>query len=198
MTGVHDDEAKPVTGDALTPIVDTVRLTALDLIASLPERPSRLRVRAAGVSVDLDWRVTAPTPVPPPPPLVVDSADRQAPNATVDGRPHATGSVNGSVHSTANGTLNGAGNGGQRSSWHVVHAPAIGTFYHAPEPGKPPFVRPGAVVEAGQQVGIIEAMKLMLPVEADRTGRVVDVLVPDGQPVQYGEPLIELGPVDSA
>lgn len=83
------------------------------------------------------------------------------------------------------------------SSSSFVCAPAIGTFYHAPEPGKPPFVEAGGLVEEGQQVGIIEAMKLMLPVDADRQGRVLAVLVADGQAVEYGEQLIELGPVDS-
>jgi len=80
---------------------------------------------------------------------------------------------------------------------HFVCAPAVGTFYHASDPGQPPFVVPGALVEAGQQVGIVESMKLMLPVEADRAGRLVTLLVADGQPVEYGQRLVELGPAYS-
>ncbi|MEV6399178.1 biotin/lipoyl-containing protein [Streptomyces sp. NPDC051907] len=71
-------------------------------------------------------------------------------------------------------------------------APLVGTFYLAPSPGAPPFVRPGDRVEVGQQLGIVEAMKLMNPLEATRAGRVVEVLVADGSPVEYGQPVVLL------
>jgi acetyl-CoA carboxylase biotin carboxyl carrier protein len=77
---------------------------------------------------------------------------------------------------------------------HAVCAPLVGTFYRAPEPGAPPFVAVGDTVQAGQQVGIVEAMKLMNPIVADRPGRVVDVLVADAEPVEYGQPLVTLAP----
>ena len=73
-----------------------------------------------------------------------------------------------------------------------ITAPSVGTFYRAPEPGAPPFVAEGDVVRVGQQVGIIEAMKLMLPVEADAAGQVVSALKADGAAVEYGEPLFVL------
>ncbi|WP_430790404.1 acetyl-CoA carboxylase biotin carboxyl carrier protein [Actinoplanes sp. G11-F43] len=75
-----------------------------------------------------------------------------------------------------------------------VTAPLVGTFYHSPSPDEPPFVRVGDVVTAGQQVGIVEAMKLMNPVVTESSGRVVDIPVPDATPVEYGEPLIVLAP----
>ncbi|MFE3205103.1 acetyl-CoA carboxylase biotin carboxyl carrier protein [Embleya sp. NPDC055664] len=78
------------------------------------------------------------------------------------------------------------------SEGHLVRAPLVGTFYAAPEPGAPPFVAVGDLVEAGQQVAIIEAMKLMNPIEADRAGRVTAVLVKNGDGVGYDEPLFEL------
>ncbi|HEX6345806.1 acetyl-CoA carboxylase biotin carboxyl carrier protein [Umezawaea sp.] len=78
---------------------------------------------------------------------------------------------------------------------HEVCAPVVGTFYAAPEPGAAPFVAVGDVVEAGQQVAIVEAMKLMNAVEATAPGRVVRVLVPDCRPVEYGQPLLLLEPV---
>ncbi|MGI5351714.1 acetyl-CoA carboxylase biotin carboxyl carrier protein [Streptomyces sp. CA-250714] len=81
---------------------------------------------------------------------------------------------------------------------HRECAPLVGTFYAAPAPGAPPFVQPGDHVEKGQQLGIIEAMKLMNPLEATRPGRVVEVLVGDGEPVEYGEPLVLLDPDDAA
>lgn len=78
---------------------------------------------------------------------------------------------------------------------HHVRAPMVGTFYHAPEPGAEPFVRSGDVVQKGQQIGVIEAMKLMNPVEADRSGRVTEVLVPDATPVEFDQPLLAVEPV---
>jgi acetyl-CoA carboxylase biotin carboxyl carrier protein len=75
-------------------------------------------------------------------------------------------------------------------------APTVGVFHHAPEPGAEPFVRVGTVVWPGQQVGIIEAMKLMIPVEADRHATVTEVLKPNGEAVEYGEPLLALAPGD--
>jgi biotin carboxyl carrier protein len=77
---------------------------------------------------------------------------------------------------------------------HVITAPMIGTFYTAPTPGDPPFVRVGDRIEAGQVVGIIEAMKIMNEIAADRGGTVVELLVANAQPVEYGSPLIRLIP----
>ncbi|PZS25684.1 MAG: acetyl-CoA carboxylase biotin carboxyl carrier protein subunit [Pseudonocardiales bacterium] len=74
----------------------------------------------------------------------------------------------------------------------VLTAQAVGVFHRRPEPGADPFVVEGDVVAAGQQVGIIEVMKLMLPVVAEQTGRIVEVLKGDGEPVHYGEPLFAL------
>ncbi|HEU5024186.1 MAG TPA: biotin/lipoyl-containing protein [Spirillospora sp.] len=79
---------------------------------------------------------------------------------------------------------------------HVV-APTVGVFYRAPEPGAAPFVDVGTVVESGEQVAIVEAMKLFLPVEAERRGRVAAVLVQDGASVEYGEPLLALEPIEA-
>jgi len=77
-------------------------------------------------------------------------------------------------------------------SLHYVRAELIGTFYRAPEPGAPPFVKEGDSVETGQQLAILEAMKLMLPVEADRAGQVTEIYPADGSPVEYGERLIAI------
>jgi acetyl-CoA carboxylase biotin carboxyl carrier protein len=77
----------------------------------------------------------------------------------------------------------------------AVRAPVVGTFYRAPEPAAAPFVAVGDVVRPGQVVGIVEAMKLMNEVTAGQAGRVVEVLVEDGKPVEYDQPLIALEPL---
>lgn len=77
---------------------------------------------------------------------------------------------------------------------HIVRAPMVGTFYAAPAPGDPPFVRVGDHVEAGQTIGIIEAMKIMNEIPADCSGVVAEILVANGQAVEYGSPLIRIEP----
>ncbi|MEV4257296.1 biotin/lipoyl-containing protein, partial [Spirillospora sp. NPDC049652] len=78
---------------------------------------------------------------------------------------------------------------------HVVTAPLVGTFYRSPEPGAPPFVEVGGVVEEGDQVAIVEAMKLMNPVTAPCAGRVTGFDAADAEPVEYGQALIRLAPL---
>ena len=77
---------------------------------------------------------------------------------------------------------------------HTVKSPIVGTFYEAPGPGALPFVKPGDQVAAGQVLCIIEAMKLMNEIESDTSGEVVKVLVNNGQPVEYGQPLFAIRP----
>ncbi len=71
----------------------------------------------------------------------------------------------------------------------TVTSPMVGTAYRSPEPGAPPFVEIGAKVAAGQTLLIIEAMKTMNQIPSPRAGTVIAILVEDGQPVEYGEPL---------
>jgi len=78
----------------------------------------------------------------------------------------------------------------------TVKAATVGVFYRASSPGAPPFVSEGDEITPGQQVAIIEAMKLMLPVEADRGGRIAEVLVGDGEAVEFGQPLFRLAAAD--
>jgi acetyl-CoA carboxylase biotin carboxyl carrier protein len=72
---------------------------------------------------------------------------------------------------------------------HVVKAPMVGTFYRSATPGAKPFVELGQAVKAGETVCIIEAMKLLNEIESDRDGIIKEVLVENGQPVEYGQPL---------
>jgi acetyl-CoA carboxylase biotin carboxyl carrier protein len=75
----------------------------------------------------------------------------------------------------------------------VMKSPMVGTFYRSATPGGKPFVQVGDTVEKGQAVCIIEAMKLMNEIESDHAGVVKAILVENGQPVEYGEPLLVIG-----
>lgn len=77
----------------------------------------------------------------------------------------------------------------------VIKSPMVGTFYRAPEPGAKPFVEVGAAVSSDTTVCIIEVMKLMNSIPAQCRGTVVEVLVGDGEAVEYGQPLIVISPV---
>ena len=74
-------------------------------------------------------------------------------------------------------------------SGHTLKSPMVGTFYRAPSPGSPPFVEIGQAVSKGQTLCIIEAMKLLNEIESDVSGTVKAILVENGQPVEYGQPL---------
>ena len=74
-------------------------------------------------------------------------------------------------------------------SGHVVKAPMVGTFYRAPNPSSPTFVEVGTAVKEGDSLCIIEAMKLLNEIEADKTGVIKEILVENGEPVEYGQPL---------
>jgi acetyl-CoA carboxylase biotin carboxyl carrier protein len=77
---------------------------------------------------------------------------------------------------------------------HIVRSPIVGTFYEAPSPGAPPFVKVGDAVEIGQVICIVEAMKLMNEIECDVAGEVVKKLVANGQPIEYGQELFSIRP----
>src|SRR5205085_786966 len=75
---------------------------------------------------------------------------------------------------------------------HVVKSPMVGTFYRSSAPGAKPFVEVGQAVKTGETVCIIEAMKLLNEIEADKDGVVKEILVENGQPVEFGQPLVLL------
>ena len=75
---------------------------------------------------------------------------------------------------------------------HVVKSPMVGTFYRSATPGSKPFVEVGDAVEEGGTLCIVEAMKLMNEIEAERAGEIVKLFVDNGQPVEYGQPLFGL------
>jgi acetyl-CoA carboxylase biotin carboxyl carrier protein len=137
---------------------------AARLLSGMNAQPRSLRVQVGDAAVDIEWPEPQPNGAHPRP---ADSATAEAVLPVPDA----------------------AGRDAKRP---VLAAQAVGVFYRCPEPGADPFIREGDVVTTGQQIAIIEAMKLMLPVEAERAGRIVEVLKGDGEPVEYGEPLFAL------
>lgn len=133
-------------------------------MAAGPHPPARIRLGVDGVTVE--WDLVPGVRIPDPTPAPPAAAPPAAPPAPVAEEPAPAG--------------------------HVLTAPTVGVFYRAPEPGAAPFVETGDLVSPGQQVGIVEAMKLMIPVEADRGGRVAEVLCADATGVEFGAPLFAL------
>lgn len=163
-----------------------VRECLIQILQALPGLPRRLHLSSGDVTVELEWPAAGDAP---PGRTVAREAVVTEPTGrtTVGGLPDAVtavgcAAVNAAVMNKAN----------EAATADAICSPSVGTFYRSPEPGAPPFVAEGDPVQAGQQIAIVEAMKLMLPVEAERSGRVSRVLKADGEPVEYGEPLIEL------
>jgi acetyl-CoA carboxylase biotin carboxyl carrier protein len=152
-------------------VLAALRENAVALAVSGTQPPTRIRVEAAGVVVELGWGDGAP-PAPAADPAPVPVAAPAAPPVA------AAAPTNGSAGPTPG---------------HRLTAPTVGVFYRSPEPGAPPFVAVGDHIQPGQQVGIVEAMKLMIPVEADRGGPVLELLCGDGESVEFGQPLMVLG-----
>lgn len=174
MPGHTPDEPETIVTEPDTPDVDDtgqvgevlgqVRGEAIRLLEEVPQ-PRALRVQAGEVTVDMEW-ATHPPAAASVPPASVQETGQPDDTEPDDTEPDAA----------------------------YLGAPAVGVFYRAPEPGAEPFVAEGDTVSAGQQVAIVEAMKLMIPVEADQPGRIAKVLKNNAEPVEYGERLFLLDP----
>lgn len=82
----------------------------------------------------------------------------------------------------------------EKRNLYTVNSPFVGTFYRSPSPGAQPFVEIGDIVKKGKTLCIVEAMKLMNEIEAEVTGKVVQILKKDGESVEFGEPLFIIEP----
>ncbi|MAK93816.1 MAG: acetyl-CoA carboxylase, biotin carboxyl carrier protein [Gammaproteobacteria bacterium] len=78
------------------------------------------------------------------------------------------------------------------TSGHIVSSPMVGTFYRSPSPSSPPFVEVGTHIKAGDVVCIVEAMKMMNQIEAEKAGIIEAILVKDGEPVEFDQPLVTI------
>ena len=142
---------------------------------------TEIEIREGEESVRLSRASTAaaaPAPVYAAPAPVQVAAPAPAPMAS------PTEAATGSVKHTASAAL---------PEGHVVRSPMVGTFYASPNPDSPPFVKLGQTVKVGDTLGIIEAMKMFNPIEADVAGTVLAVLVSNGKPVEFDEPMFVIG-----
>ena len=96
------------------------------------------------------------------------------------------------VAATATEALVGK-NGKDVPDGHMIRSPMVGTYYGSPNPDSPPFVKVGQSVKAGETLGIIEAMKMFNPIEAEVSGIVRAILVTTGQPIEFDEPMFVIG-----
>jgi acetyl-CoA carboxylase biotin carboxyl carrier protein len=119
------------------------------------------------------------------PPVYVQPANTYAPPMPVTGAAPATIASPGEAAPAATGPATPQG--------HIVTSPMVGTFYTAPSPGAAVFVKVGDTVSEGQTLCIIEAMKLMNEIECDKAGVLKEILVQNGQAVEYGQPLFVIG-----
>ena len=97
------------------------------------------------------------------------------------------------MQSPVDAATGGRADGGPAAGGHVVRAPMVGTFYASPAPDKPAFVSVGQAVKAGDTLGIIEAMKMFNPIEAEVAGTVLAIQCESGQPVEFDQPLFVIG-----
>ncbi|MEV1333193.1 acetyl-CoA carboxylase biotin carboxyl carrier protein [Micromonospora costi] len=167
--GDADGAGEPVGTDA---VLAGLRRHARQLVAELAGPVRRVRLRSGDTVLEVEWHGGG------------------ASAATTDATPEPPARPHPAAPADTNRSRDAAGQAGAV----VVRSPIVGTFYRAPEPGAVPFVAVGDLVRPGQVVGIVEAMKLMNEVTADRGGRVAAVLTDDGQPVEYDQPLVALDP----
>lgn len=106
---------------------------------------------------------------------------------------HYTAPVAAAIHTAPSATAPAAEAEPAAIQGHIVKSPMVGTFYRASSPDASPFVEVGATVAVGDTLCIIEAMKLLNEIEGDHAGVIKKILVENGQPVEYGEPLFVIG-----
>jgi acetyl-CoA carboxylase biotin carboxyl carrier protein len=132
---------------------------------------SEIEVEHAGLKIRVAKTLTAAAP------MQVMAAAPLAPAAPAGAAAAAPASAPASADAPA------------RARGDTVNSPMVGTVYLQPQPGADPFVKVGDTVSAGQTLFIVEAMKTMNPIPAPKGGRIVEILVSDAQPVEFGEPL---------
>jgi acetyl-CoA carboxylase biotin carboxyl carrier protein len=148
---------------------------ATELVRGLSGPVRKLALRTGTNGVEIEWAVSGESDA-----GVATATSSQRPTLTV-----ATPAAHPTAHPAAEAIP-------AEDKTHVVRAPLVGTFYAAPQPGADPFVVVGDIVEPGQTLGIVEAMKLMNHITAETAGRVVQILVGNAEPVEFEQPLLRI------
>ena len=160
-----------MSDDDIDDLFEQVSREAHELLKKAGGPVKRVSVRAGEAHIEIEWDPTA------------------APAPLTGGMP-AAGAPMGQA-------ALGDGAGADLGAVSAVTAPLVGTFYASPEPGAKPFVEVGDVVEPGQEVGIIEAMKIMNRIVSDVSGKVAEIVVSDGDMVEFGQKLMLVEPLDA-
>ncbi|MEO3805907.1 acetyl-CoA carboxylase biotin carboxyl carrier protein subunit [Nonomuraea sp. B1E8] len=163
-------------------LIETVQRHAAGFIDAIGGPIRRLKVTVGEVSLEAEWAVPAGQDLPAEQHL--STANGTAVNGRApDGAARAAVTVTAAAH---------ASQGAAAPAGQVIPSPMVGTFYRCAEPGAEPFVKEGDLVTAGQQVAILEAMKMMNPIHATTAGRITRVLAEDAAAVEYGQALFAL------
>jgi acetyl-CoA carboxylase biotin carboxyl carrier protein len=152
--------------EATVAILDALCRQTVNLVGAAPAALQHVRVHIGDIGVELDWAPEWPA----------EGGSGESADQKLEAR----------ITPIEAGPLD--------SDCQFICAPTVGAFYRRPEPGSVPFVEPDDVVEAGQQVGILEAMKLMNPIVAEVACRIVVILAVDGVTVEHGQPLFTVEP----
>jgi len=162
----------------MTDHIRQLREEAVSLVADLPGAVRKVSLRTGTCAVEVEWLEaagagatgTAPAGAAPPAAGTAPAPDQEGPDQV---------------------------DGALATAHRLVRAPLVGTCYLAARPGAPPFVGVGDLVEPGQTLCIVEAMKLMNEIVADTRGRVVEILAGNAEPVEYDQPLVAIAEADA-
>ncbi|MFI0732217.1 acetyl-CoA carboxylase biotin carboxyl carrier protein [Streptomyces sp. NPDC021225] len=175
--------------------LDSLCRSVTELAKAAAKQPRRITLRHGQTTVEMEWpdpagsdHASSGVPMPPAP---------AAPPAPAP-PPHPETHTAGPDPAVTDGARPEPGTRQTGAGLRFVCASTVGTFYHAPEPGSPPLISVGDTVKPGQPIGVLEVMKMMSTIESDVAGRVVEILVPNGQPVEYQQPLIAVEPGPAA
>jgi acetyl-CoA carboxylase biotin carboxyl carrier protein len=145
---------------------------AIALVHRLPGPVRRIAIRTADHAIEVEW-----------------------PSGDVGSAPMVTAPPSAAVSQTLAAVPEQTPTGDDGAATHVVRAPLVGTFYRRLQPEADPFVTVGEIVEVGQTVAIVEAMKLLNHIVTEVAGRVVEICANDGEPVEFEQPLVRILPL---